>query len=118
MMRKVAPVAFALMAVAATAAAAPAPSPAAEPVKAQEFLQRCKSDWAFCNVRIQAQMTELHAVKEACIPNEVKRDEAAVRVAHVLEEVLEEDPDLLEDGEYKLFVGQIIALIWPCGVVS
>ena len=55
---------------------------------------------------------------EACIPNDVKRDEAAVRVAHVLEEVLEEDPERLRAGEYKLFVGQVIALIWPCGVVS
>jgi hypothetical protein len=63
-------------------------------------------------------MTELNAVQEACIPKEVKRDEAAVRVAHLLEEVLEEDPDLLDTGEYTLFVGQIIALIWPCGVVS
>ncbi|HEV2664021.1 MAG TPA: hypothetical protein VG324_03875 [Blastocatellia bacterium] len=98
------------------AAAAPAPAP--EPVKAQEFLQRCKSDWTFCNVRIQAQMTELHAVKEACIPNDVKRDEAAVRVAHVLEEVVEEVPDVFGQGEYKLLTAQIIALIWPCGVVS
>ena len=118
MMRNVASVAFAFAVVAATAAAAPAPSPAPEPVKAKEFIQRCKSDWQFCNTRIQAQMTQLHAVREACIPNDVKRDEAAVRIAHVLEEVLEEDPDLLEDGDYKLFVGQIIALIWPCGVVS
>ena len=116
MMRKVAPVAFAFAVAAVTAAAAPSPAP--EPVKAKEFIQRCKSDWQFCNTRIQAQMTQLHAVREACIPNEVKRDEAAVRIAHVLEEVLEEDPDLLEMGEYKLFVGQIIALIWPCGVVS
>jgi len=116
MMRKVASVAFAFAVAAVTAAAAPSPAP--EPVKAKEFIQRCKSDWQFCNTRIQAQMTQLHAVREACIPNEVKRDEAAVRIAHVLEEVLEEDPDLLEMGEYKLFVGQIIALIWPCGVVS
>ena len=114
MMRGLAPALFVLAAVAGTATAAPAP----EPVKAKEFIQRCKSDWQFCNVRIQAKMTELNAVQEACIPRDVKRDEAAVRVAHVLEEVIEEDPDLLEEGEYTLFIGQIIALIWPCGVVS
>jgi hypothetical protein len=57
-------------------------------------------------------------VQEACIPRDAKRDEVAVRVAYVLEEVLEEDPDLLETGEYTLFIGQIIALIWPCGVIS
>ena len=118
MMRKVASAAFVLMVLAGTAAGAPASSPAPEPVKAKEFIQRCKTDWAFCNARIQAKMTELNAVQEACIPRDAKRDEGAVRVAHVLEEVLEEDPDLLEDGEYTLFIGQIIALIWPCGVVS
>ena len=116
MMRKRASAAFVLMVLAGTAAGAPAPAP--EPVKAKEFIQRCKTDWAFCNARIQAKMTELNAVQEACIPRDAKRDEGAVRVAHVLEEVLEEDPDLLETGEYTLFIGQIIALIWPCGVVS
>jgi hypothetical protein len=116
MMRKFVSTTFAVLLLAGSAAAAPAPVP--EPVKAEEFLQRCKTDWDFCKVRIQAQMTELNAVKEACIPNDVKRDEAAVRVAHVLEEVVEEVPDVFGQGEYKLFVGQIIALIWPCGVVS
>ena len=116
MMRKLASAAIVLMVLAGTAAGAPAPAP--EPVKAKEFIQRCKTDWAFCNARIQAKMTELNAVQEACIPRDGKRDEGAVRVAHVLEEVLEEDPDLLETGEYTLFIGQIIALIWPCGVVS
>lgn len=109
---------LALMLLAGAALAAPISSPAPEPVKAKEFIQRCKTDWAFCNARIQAKMTELNAVQEACIPRDAKRDEGAVRVAHVLEEVLEEDPDLLETGEYTLFIGQIIALIWPCGVVS
>ena len=109
---------LALMLLAGAALAAPISSPAPEPVKAKEFIQRCKTDWAYCNARIQAKMTELNAVQEACIPRDAKRDEGAVRVAHVLEEVLEEDPDLLETGEYTLFIGQIIALIWPCGVVS
>jgi hypothetical protein len=118
MMRKVASASIALTLLAGAAIAAPAPSPAPEPVKAKEFIQRCKTDWAFCNARIQAKMTELNAVQEACIPRDAKRDEGAVRVAHVLEEVLEEDPDLLEDGTYTLFIGQIIALIWPCGVIS
>ena len=115
-MRKVASASLALMLLAGAAAGAPAPTP--EPVKARDFIQRCKTDWAFCNARIQAKMTELNAVQEACIPKEVKRDEGAVRVAHILEEVLEEDPSVLETGEYTLFIGQIIALIWPCGVIS
>ncbi len=106
--------ALAVLMLAGAAFAAPAP----EPVKAQEFLQRCKTDWNFCSVRIQAQMTQLNAVREACIPNDVKRDEAAIRVAHVLEEVFEEDSSVLENGEYRLFIAQIIALIWPCGMVS
>jgi hypothetical protein len=106
------------LAVAGAAGAAPAPSRSPEPVKAEEFLQRCKKDWDFCRVRIQAQMTELNAVREACIPNDVNRDNAAVRIAYVLEEALEEDASLFETGEYKIFIGQIIALIWPCGVVS
>ena len=105
---------LAVMVLVATAVAAPAP----EPVMVQEFLQRCKVDWDFCKVRIQAQMTEMSAVREACIPNDVKRDEAAVRIAYVLEEVLEEDASIFETGGYRLFVGQIIALIWPCDVVS
>jgi hypothetical protein len=116
MMRRFASAFLAVVVLAGAAAAAPAPSP--EPVKAGEFLQRCKADWEFCKVRIQAQMIELNAVQEACIPNDVKRDEAAVRVAHVLEEVVEEVPDIFGQGEYKLLIGQIIALIWPCGVVS
>ena len=117
-MMKVASAPLALMLLAGAAIAAPSFSPAPEPVKAKEFIQRCKTDWAFCNARIQSKMTELNAVQEACIPRDAKRDEGAVRVAHILEEVLEEDPAVLEDGEYTLFIGQIIALIWPCGVVS
>jgi hypothetical protein len=117
-MMKPASASLVLMLLTGAAAGAPAPSPAPEPVKAKEFLDRCKTDWAFCNARIQAKMTELNAVQEACIPKEVKRDEGAVRVAHILEEVLEEDPSVLETGEYTLFIGQIIALIWPCGVIS
>jgi len=113
MMRNVATV-LVVLALAGAAFAAPAP----EPVKVRDFLQRCKTDWEFCKVRIQAQMTELNAVREACIPNDVRRDEAAVRIAHVLEEVLEEDASIFETGEYRLFVAQVVALIWPCGVVS
>jgi hypothetical protein len=113
MMRKLA-TALAVLVFTGAALAAPAP----EPVKVEEFLQRCKTEWDFCKVRIQAQMTELNAVREACIPNDVKRDEAAVRIAYVLEEVLEEDASVFETGEYKLFVAQVIVLIWPCDVVS
>jgi len=113
MMRTIA-TALAVLVFAEAALAAPAP----EPVKVEEFLQRCKTDWEFCKVRIQAQMTELNAVREACIPNDVKRDEAAIRIAHVLEEVVEEDASVFETGEYKLFVAQVIVLIWPCAVVS
>jgi hypothetical protein len=107
---------FLALLLAGAAPAAPVPSP--EPVKAQEFLQHCKRDWDYCRVRIVAQMNEWNAVGEACIPKDANRDEAAVRVAHVLEEAFEEDASLFETGEYKLFIGQIIALIWPCGVVS
>jgi len=113
MMRTLVSASLAVMVLAGAAAA-----PATEPVKMQEFLQRCKADWDFCKVRIQAQMAEMSAIREACIPNDVKRDEAAVRIAHVLEEVLEEDASVFETGGYRLFVGQVIALIWPCGVVS
>ena len=113
MMRTIATV-LAVLVFAGTVLAAPAP----EPVKVEEFLQRCKTDWEFCKVRIQAQMSELNAVREACIPNDVKRDEAAIRIAHVLEEVVEEDASVFETGEYKLFVAQVIVLIWPCAVVS
>jgi hypothetical protein len=115
MMRSHASIFVALL-LAGAAPAAPVPAP--EPVKAQDFLQHCKRDWNYCRVRILGQMNELNAVGEACIAKDVKRDEAAVRVAHVLEEAFEEDASLFETGEYKLFIGQIIALIWPCGVVS
>ncbi len=117
MMRKLA-TALAVLVFTGAALAAPAPEPVPEPLKVEEFLQRCKTEWEFCKVRIQAQMTELNAVREACIPNDVKRDEAAVRIAYVLEEVLEEDASIFETGEYRLFVAQVIALIWPCDVVS
>jgi hypothetical protein len=116
MMRKLASTAFVLVALYRAAFAAPAPT--AEPVKAQEFLQHCKRDWDYCRVRILAQMAELNAAREVCIPNDTKRDEAAVRIAYVLEEALEEDASLFETGEYRIFIGQIIALIFPCGVVS
>jgi len=95
-----------------------APAPKAEPVTTEEFVARCKSEWEFCRVKITAAMTELNAVREACIPREIKRDEAAVRVAYTLEEALEESPDIFQSGNYKGFLAQIIALIWPCGVVS
>jgi hypothetical protein len=117
-MRAIASTAFILSALAVAAFAATAPTPAPEPVKAEEFLQRCKRDWDYCRVRILAQMAELDAAREACIPNDADRDVAAVRIAYVLEEALEEDASLFETGEYKIFIGQIIVLIFPCGVVS
>lgn len=116
MMRKLASTAFVLVALAGAAIAAPAPAP--EPVKAQEFLLRCKRDWDYCRVRILAQMAQLDAAREACIPNDADRDVAAVRIAYVLEEAIEEDASLFETGEYRIFIAQIIALIFPCGVVS
>ena len=116
MMRAIASTGFAVLLLVGTASAQS--EPAREPVKAEEFLQYCKRDWDYCRVRIQAQMAELDAAQEACIPNDANRDIAAVRIAYVLEEAFEEDASLFETGEYKLFIAQIIALIWPCDVVS
>jgi len=95
-----------------------APAPKSEPVTTAEFVARCKSEWEFCRVKIVAAMNELNAVREACIPRGIKTDTAAVQVAYTLEEALEESPDIFEAGNYKGYLAQIIALIWPCGVVS
>jgi hypothetical protein len=116
MMRTLGSTAFVFATLAGVAFAAPVPAP--EPVKADEFLQHCKRDWEYCRVRILAQMVELDAAREACIPNDADRDVAAVRIAYVLEEALEEDASLFETGEYRVFIAQIIVLIFPCGVVS
>jgi len=118
MMRKFAFVILCAFGVAGMASAAPAPAPKKDPITTAEFVQRCKSDWEFCRVRIVAAMTEMNAVREACIPRETSRDLAATRVAYSLEEALEESPDIFEHGNYKGYLVQMIALIWPCGVVS
>jgi hypothetical protein len=118
MMRALVSIAFVVGALAGVTFAGAAPAPAPEPVKAEEFLQRCMRDWDYCRERILAQMAELDATREACIPNDADRDLAAVRIAYVLEEALEEDASLFETGEYKFFIGQIIALIFPCAVIS
>jgi len=97
---------------------AAAPTPKRDPVTTAEFVARCKSEWEFCRVKIVAAMSDLNAIREACIPRDIKRDQAALRVAYTLEEALEESPDIFEAGNYKGYLAQIIALIWPCGVVS
>jgi hypothetical protein len=118
MMRTLALVVCVAVALGAAGVSAAAPAPKREPVTTAEFVARCKTEWEFCRVKIAAAMTELNAVREACIPRDIKRDQAAVRVAYTLEEALEESPDIFEAGNYKGYLAQIIALIWPCGVVS
>jgi len=117
-MRKLAFILVCVLGATGIAAAAPALAPKKDPVTTAEFIQRCKSEWEFCRVRIVAAITEMNAVREACVPSQMPRDEAAVRVAYTLEEALEESPDIFENGNYKGFLVQMIALIWPCGVVS
>lgn len=118
MMRTLALVLCVAVAFGAVGASAAPPAPKREPVTTADFVARCKSEWEFCRVKIVAAMSELNAVREACIPREIKRDAAAVQVAYTLEEALEESPDIFESGNYRSYLAQIIALIWPCGVVS
>jgi hypothetical protein len=118
MMRTLALVVCVAVSLGAAGVFAAAPAAKREPVTTAEFVARCKSEWEFCRVKIVAAMSELNAVREACIPRDIKRDQAAVRVAYTLEEALEESPDIFESGNYKGYLAQIIALIWPCGVVS
>ena len=109
---------FAAMALSAwvgTAALA-APAPPA-PVTAGDTVERCKKSPELCVALIKKESSRVVAAKEACIPKAVSSDDVAARVMRVVEDVLEEDFGFREVN-YTMLAGQIIAFIWPCGVVS
>jgi hypothetical protein len=93
-----------------------APSPAT-PVTAEQTVARCKTAQNLCKALIQKESSRVMAAKEACIPKDVSAEALANRVMDVLEDVLEEDFDLKE-ANYSMLAGQVIAFIWPCGIVS
>ena len=114
-MRSVLFAAIALSTLAVTAApAAPAP---AVPVTAGETVERCKKSPELCVALIKKESSRVVAAKEACIPKTVSLDDVAARVMRVVEDVLEEDFGFRE-ANYTMLAGQIVAFIWPCGVVS
>ncbi len=98
-------------------AAALAAAPPAAPVTAEQTVERCKTAPDLCKALIRRESSRVTAAKEACIPRDVSPDDVAFRVMHVLEEVLEEDFGLKE-ANYSMLAGQVIAFVWPCGVVS
>lgn len=94
-----------------------AAAPPATPVTAEQTVERCKTTPDLCRALIRRESLRAAAAKEACIPKDVSPDALAARVMDVLEEVLEEDFGLKE-ANYSMLAGQVIAFIWPCGVVS
>ena len=98
------------------AAAFAAPPPGA-PVDAEQTVERCKKSPDLCKALIRREAARVTAAKEACIPKDVSGDAVADRVMRTLEDVLEEDFGFKE-ANYSMLAGQVIALVWPCGVVS
>jgi len=90
---------------------------AASPLTAEQTVERCKQTPDLCKALIGKESSRVLAAREACIPKTVSADAVAARVMHVLDDVLEEDFGL-KDANYSALAGQIIAFLWPCGVVS
>jgi hypothetical protein len=103
--------AMAMIVMGAAALAAPATAPV------EQTIERCKKTPDFCKALIREASSHAAAAKEACVPRDTPPDEVAERVMHTVEDVLEEDPDF-RDFSYGALAGQIIALLYPCGVVS
>jgi hypothetical protein len=106
---------LAVLMILAGSAASPAPAPAEAP--AEKTIARCKTTPDFCKALIREASSRASAAKEACIPANTKQDELAVRVMHTVEDIIEED-DGFKDFNYGILAGQIIAFLFPCGVVS
>jgi hypothetical protein len=98
-------------------AAAFAAAPPATPVTAEQTAERCTKTPDLCKALIRKEASRALAAHEACIPKAVSAQDVAARVMHVLDDVLEEDFGL-KDANYATLAGQIIAFLWPCGVVS
>lgn len=92
-------------------------APAAAPVTAEQFVERCKNDEKFCRIQIMAAEEVLARNRKACLPASVTRDAMATKVQDVIEDVIDEAPDL-KTGSYRQFVDQIITYLWPCEPIS
>ena len=92
-------------------------APSGIPATAEQTVERCKKSPELCKTLIRSASSRVIAAKEACIPKDIPQDAVADRVMRVLEDALEEDFGLKEVN-YSLLAGQVIAFIWPCGVVS
>jgi len=89
----------------------------AVPLTAEQFIERCKSDEGFCRIQIMAAEELLERSRKACLPASVTKDAMATRVRDVIEDVIDEAPEL-RTGSYRQFVEQIITYLWPCEPIS
>ena len=76
-------------------------APARPPVTVEEFVARCKSEPAFCKIRIMAAETLLEKNRKACPPGSLSKDAMAGRVQDMIGDVLEEDPDNFRGSPYR-----------------
>jgi hypothetical protein len=93
-------------------------APASAPVTVEQFVARCKSDAAFCKIRIMAAEALLEKNRKACPPGSLSKDAMAARVQDTISDVLEEDPDTFRGSPYRAVVDQIVGFLWPCQPIS
>jgi len=93
-------------------------APARPTVTVEEFVARCKSEPAFCKIRIMAAEALLEKNRKACPPGSLPKDAMAGRVQDMIGDVLEEDPDNFRGSPYKAVVDQILGFLWPCQPIS
>ena len=83
----------------------------------EETVARCKTSPNYCRVLILEVSARARAAKQTCIPRNVSPEDVTNRIMHAVEDVLEEEPDF-KDLSYAILANQIMAFVWPCGVVS
>ena len=112
-MRRIAVFPFLLSLAAAPFAWSAAPTKA-QPATAEKMLERCKAAPDICKAIAVAQAAALAMKGEACIPNNVSKDDIAERVTGTAEEIVEEVPDSFKDADYTVLMDQIILFVWNC----
>jgi len=90
----------------------------AQPVTAQQLLERCDKPGEPCKLQIQAELRVLERSRSTCLPGSVSMDAAATKIESLLEDVVEEDPETFRAAPYQPVVRQIAVFLWPCEPIS
>lgn len=78
------------------------------------MLDRCKIAPDICKAIAVAEASTLAMKGEACLPNNLSKEDLAIRVTDTAADAVDEAPDAFTGVSYTAVVDQIILFLWNC----